>query len=68
MYIVLTNSAPAHKGEPIAIKTDLVLSIRPGVIEREDGTVDKVTFLFVPPHGTWEVEESFEMVVEKLNS
>jgi len=66
MYIVLTNSAPAHKNQPIAIKKELILSVRPGVVEREDGTVDQVTFLFVPPHGTWEVVESFEDVVKEL--
>jgi len=35
---------------------------------REDNTVDQVTFVFVPPHGTWEVLESFEEVMALINA
>ena len=34
---------------------------------REDGIVETVTFVFCPPHGTWEVSEDFDDVVDFLN-
>jgi hypothetical protein len=67
MFIKLTNSSPMHKGQPIAIKRDLVVTAHASTIVREDGTIDTVTFLFVPPHGTWEVAEDYDTVVELLN-
>ena len=51
MILKLTNAIPAAKGEAIAINMDLVVSIREGNSTREDGTIDLVTFIFVPPHG-----------------
>ena len=67
MYIKLTNATPAHKGTPLAIRKDLVVSVHHNTIVREDGTVEPVTFLHCPPHGTWEAEDTFESVVAQLN-
>jgi Icc-related predicted phosphoesterase len=67
MYIKLTNATPAHKGTPLAIRQDLVVSVHHNTIVREDGTVEAVTFLHCPPHGTWEAEDSFESVITQLN-
>jgi hypothetical protein len=36
-------------------------------VVREDGTVEAVTFLHCPPHGTWEAEDSFDSVIAQLN-
>jgi Icc-related predicted phosphoesterase len=67
MYIKLTNATPAHKGTPLAIRQDLVVSVHHNTIVREDGTVEAVTFLHCPPHGTWEAEDSFDSVIAQLN-
>jgi hypothetical protein len=67
MYIKLTNATPAHKGTPLSIRQDLVVSVHHNTVVREDGTVEAVTFLHCPPHGTWEAEDSFDSVVAQLN-
>lgn len=67
MYIKLTNATPAHKGTPLAIRQDMVISVHHNTIVRDDGTVEPVTFLHCPPHGTWEAQDTFESVVAQLN-
>ena len=63
MFIKLTNANPAHKGNKVAIRKDLIATVHRSTILREDGTSEEVTFVFAPPHGTWEVEETFEKVM-----
>jgi transposase len=63
MFIKLTNANPAHKGKKVAIRKDLIATVHRSTILREDGTSEEVTFVFAPPHGTWEVEETFEKVM-----
>lgn len=67
MYIKLTNATPAHKGTPLAIRQDLVVSVHHNTVVRDDGTMEAVTFLHCPPHGTWEAQDTFESVVAQLN-
>ena len=67
MYIKLTNANPAHKGLPLSIRQDLVLSVHNSTVVRDDGTVEIVTFLNCPPHGTWEAQDTFDSVVAQLN-
>ena len=67
MYIKLTNANPAHKGLPLSIRQDLVLSVHNSTVVRDDGTVETVTFLNCPPHGTWEAQDTFDSVVAQLN-
>lgn len=67
MYINLTNATPAHKGTPLAIRSDLIVSVHHNTITREDGTIEPVTFLHCPPHGTWEAQDSFDSVIAQLN-
>lgn len=62
MLIVLTNAVPGYKGDKVAINADYVISVRPTVIVREDGTNDAVTIIFTE-HGTWEVMETMDEVV-----
>jgi hypothetical protein len=72
MFITLTNASPAHLGKKITINKSHIVSVWRGDAPRaadEDGTVtekDEVTFVFVPPHGTWEVEESHDTVIALL--
>jgi len=68
MFLSLTNANPQHRGTRVAIDRKLVVSVHNSIVTREDDTVESVTFLFCPPHGTWEVLESFEDVLEQLNS
>jgi hypothetical protein len=74
MFITLTNASPAHAGKKITINRTHIVSVWRGDAVRaaaEDGTVtetQEVTFVFVPPHGTWEVEESHETVIDLLNA
>lgn len=63
-YITLTNAAEAHRGNKISINTLIIATVHNA---GEEGTSEAKTFVFCPPHGTWEVEESLEYVVEKLN-
>lgn len=67
MYIKLTNASPQHRGNPIAINSDQIVTIHSSIVTREDGIVETVTFVFCPPHGTWEVSEDFDDVVDFLN-
>ena len=68
MYIILTNSSPAHKGQKLAVNSELVATVHNSNILRESGEAENVTFVFCPPHGTWEVAESLEEVVTELNN
>lgn len=67
MYIKLTNASPQHRGNNIAINSEQVVTVHSSVVTREDGLVETVTFVFCPPHGTWEVSESYDSVVAQLN-
>ena len=68
MYITLTNSTPAYKGQKIAINSKLIATIHNSSLLRDSGETESVTFVFCPPHGTWEVAESLEQVVAELNN
>jgi hypothetical protein len=68
MYLVLTNAAEQHSGSKIALKKDLVVAVHSTTEEKEPNVFVTKTYLFVPPHGTWEVTESLEQVVKQLNS
>jgi len=61
MLIKLTNAAADFKDTPIAIKTDLIVTVYASADK-------KTTFLFVPPHGTWEVQEQYDDVIDILNA
>jgi len=66
MFISLTNASPAHKGKSVAVRKDLIVSVFRNTVIREDDTVEEVTLVFAPPHGTWEVEETYEQVMALL--
>jgi hypothetical protein len=69
MFIKLTNASPQFKGEPVVLKKDLVVSVYKGEVARNEDASERetVTLVFVPPHGTWEVEETVELVHQLLN-
>ena len=66
MFITLTNASPAFRDQKIAIKKDLIVTVYRNTAVREDSTVEEVTYVFVPPHGTWEVAETLEEVMDLL--
>jgi len=74
MFITLTNASPAHKGKKITLNTANIVTIWRGDAVRaadEDGKpteTEEVTFVFVPPHGTWEVEEQHDDIIKMLVS
>lgn len=70
MLLLLTNASASHKGNKVVINTDLIVSIfnTENVAKKEDGIIENVTYVFCPPHGTWEVEESMEYIIEQTNT
>jgi hypothetical protein len=67
MYITLTNAIDVLKGNKIAINTDIIATVYSDTVEKDSGIYENVTYVFCPPHGTWEVSESLETVVNLLN-
>lgn len=72
MLIKLTNASPDFKDSPLLLNTDSVVSVSRGQITRqldEDNTLtETVTFVFCPPHGTWEVVETVEEISQLINT
>ena len=70
MFISLTNASDAHKGNKIAINIDLISTVfnTPNLAKKENGIIENITYVFCPPHGTWEVQESLDEVVTELNN
>ncbi len=68
MYITLTNATINHLGNKISINTDLIATVHDGFVTRENGLTEKVTYVFCPPHGTWEVSESLTHIISILNA
>ena len=66
MFIKLTNAHEACKGEPIYINANLIVSFRRGKRKIDDPASHQCTFIFIPPHGTWEVEELPEVIIKLI--
>ena len=67
MLIKFTNAHPQHLDKPILINSDTIVSVRQGPVVREDSTVNDVTFVFCPPHGTWEVKETIDDILKMIS-
>ena len=67
MFITLTNASEAHKGNKVAIKITEIVSVY-NTVTRENGILENVTFVYAPPHGTWEVTEDLEDIITELNT
>lgn len=61
MLLYLTNANQDHRLKPIIINSTNVLSMT-----RDDDR--GITFLFMPPHGTWEVCETLEEIHSQLTN
>lgn len=66
-YLNLTNANPAHRGNSLAVRADLILTVHTATVTREDMTTELVTYIFCPPHGSWEVLETYKDIVKELN-
>lgn len=67
MFIVLTNLTEGHQGNKVAIRKDIVVSVHHKFDKDENGILTSKTYVFCPPHGTWEVSEPLEEIVKILN-
>jgi len=68
MIISLTNASPIHKDKQIAINSTHIVSMFTDNVFRDGAeSPETVTFIYCPPHGTWEVQESIEEIIEKIN-
>lgn len=65
--MLLTNAAEGHQGNKVAIRKDLVVSVHHQFQKTEDNIITSKTFVFCPPHGTWEVSEPIEEITRILN-
>jgi hypothetical protein len=67
MFIKLTNASPQHSGNPVMLQSDSIVSIHEAIVQREGSDVlERVTYIFVPPHGTWEVVETVAEIFTML--
>lgn len=66
-YLNLTNANPTHRGNNLAIRADLIATVHNATVTREDSTTEQVTFVFCPPHGSWEVLETYKYIMTELN-
>jgi hypothetical protein len=66
LFLKLTNANPLNRSMPLAIRKDLVLTVHSNMAVREDSSIEMVTYVFGPPHGTWEVLETYEYVMDQL--
>lgn len=67
-FITLTNANPKYEGTRVAINVDSIVTVyEMEVTHDEDKQPEMVTFVYCPPHGTWEVKESMKTVITQLN-
>lgn len=68
MFIKLTNASPQHRGNPVMLQSDVIVSIHEAIAQREGSDLlERVTFIFGPPHGTWEVTETVDEIFSMLD-
>ena len=65
MFITLTNMNVQHRGKAIVLNSSMIVSMMSVTVVRDEVTQSSevVTYVFVPPHGTWEVKESVEEIL-----
>jgi hypothetical protein len=66
MFITLTNMSVQHRAKPVVLNSSMIVSmLRTSVVRDEaTGSSETVTYVFMPPHGTWEVAETVEEILE----
>jgi hypothetical protein len=66
MFVQLTNMSVQHRGKAIVINSSMIVSMMRASVVRDEvtGSSETVTYVFIPPHGTWEVSETVEEILE----
>ena len=67
MFITLTNASEAHRGNKVAVKISEIISVYETTVTKESGILENMTLVYAPPHGTWEVTENLDDIVNTLN-
>lgn len=67
MFLTLTNANETQPGDAIMINMNLVVTMNRAAVPQTDGALMYKTFIFLPPHGTWEVMESLETIAQLLS-
>jgi hypothetical protein len=68
MFVQLTNMSVQHRGRPIVLNSSMIVSMMTSEVVRDEasGSSESVTHVFIPPHGTWEVKETVEEILEQI--
>jgi len=73
MFITLNNAHPEHKNQKVTVNADNIVTMTQRNRWMFDGENDHeghsetVTFLFMPPHGSWEVCETIPEINRMIN-
>jgi hypothetical protein len=67
MFIKLTNANKDFFGKPILLRKEVIVTVYNNIRVNEDSSIEEVTFVFAPPHGEWQVQESVEQIHEMLS-
>jgi hypothetical protein len=69
MFVQLTNMSVQHRGNPIVLNSSMIVSMMRATVVRDEATQssESITYVFVPPHGTWEVKETVEEILEFIS-
>lgn len=62
-HIKLTNAHKDHKGKSLILNTEYIASFFPAKNEEEE----EVVFAFGVQGNTWQVEETIDQIMEKIN-
>jgi hypothetical protein len=68
MFVQLTNMSVQHRGKAIVINSTMIVSMMRASVVRDEatGSSETVTYVFIPPHGTWEVAETVEEILQLI--
>jgi hypothetical protein len=68
MFVQLTNMSVQHRGKAIVLNSSMIVSMMSATVVRDEATQSSevITYVFVPPHGTWEVKESVEEILQLI--
>ena len=68
MFVTLTNAKIDLKGNAVVLNTDMIVSIfQDTAVDTDKTSVTQKTYVYCPPHGTWEVTESPEQILALIN-
>jgi hypothetical protein len=66
MLIKLTNANPQLDGELVVLNSEHIITMFEETILKGTAAEHRITNVYIPPHGTWQVKESLEDICAKL--